>query len=80
MSILPRILVLILVVVMIVLGQGLLEAEAVVEVIGKTVMMTVTMIEVRGGEIVKIDVSMTIILLYAQFIHARSPLLLYLTN
>lgn len=81
MSILLLILALVLVDVMIGQGQGLLEAGVMVEVIGKTVMKTVVMIEVTGEEIVKIDASMTIILLYAPFVLVSSPLFfLYLVN
>ncbi|KAL0296782.1 UNVERIFIED_CONTAM: suppressor of abi3-5 [Sesamum radiatum] len=81
MSILLHGLALVLMVVMIGQGQGLLEAGVMVEVIGKTVMMTAAMTEVIGEEIVMIDVSMTIILLYAPFTHVGFPLFfLYLIN
>lgn len=63
-SILLLILVLVLVVVMIGPGHGLLEVGVMVKVTGKTVMMTVIMIEVKDEETVKIDISTTIILLY----------------
>lgn len=63
MSILLHGLALVLMAVMIGQGQGLLEAGVMVEVIGKTVMMTAAMTEVIGEENVMIDVSMTIILL-----------------
>lgn len=60
-------LVLVLGVVMIGLGQGLLEDAVMVGVIGKTVMKTVIMKEVTGEGIVMIGVSIAIILLYALF-------------
>lgn len=60
-------LVLVLGVVMIGLGQGLLKAAVMVEVIGKTVMKTIIMKEVTGEGIVMIGVSIAIILLYALF-------------
>lgn len=49
------------------IGQDhdLLEVEVMVEVIGRTVMMTVVMREVRGEGIVMINVNMSTILWYA---------------
>lgn len=81
MSTLLHVLVLVLMVVMIGQGRGLLEAGVMVEVTGKTVMMTAAMTEVIGEEIVTIGASMTIILLYALFPHVGFTLsFFYLIN